>query len=186
MIEALQENNQNAFRILVENFEPMIRSIVYQLFMQEEEVEDFTQEVFMKIHLGISGFRKKSSLSTWIYRIALNHGLNSKRKNSAIPFSHTSHKIYAQALESENNILHPRTFNHFVEKKETRKILNHALNKLPKNQRIAFILTHIEDLSYSEVAEIMEKTPKAIDSLTQRAKNNLRKYLAKYYKLLKP
>lgn len=177
----MQTGNQDAFRILVEHFEPMIRAIGYQLFIEEKEVEDFTQEVFIKIYLHISKFSKKSSLSTWIYRIALNHGINLKHKYYNTPLSPISHKIYAQDLDSNNNLLHPKTFNHSVEDKEMRKILNHAMDKLPKNQRVAFILTHIEDLTYFEVAEIMGKTPKAIDSLTQRAKNNLRKYLANYY-----
>ena len=177
----MQAGNQDAFRILVEHFEPMIRAIGYQIFMEKEEVEDFVQEVFMKIYINISSFRKKSSLSTWIYRIALNHGLNLKHKYYNTPLPPISRKIYTQDLDSNNNLHHPKTFNHSVEDKEMRKILNHAMGKLPKNQRVAFILTHIEDLTYAEVAEIMGKTPKAIDSLTQRAKNNLRKYLAKYY-----
>ncbi len=84
-------------------------------------------------------------------------------------------------MDSNNNLLHPKTFNNSVEDKEMRKILNHAMDKLPKDQSVAVILAHIEDLTYFEVAEIMGKTPKAIDSLTQRAKNNLRKYLANYY-----
>lgn len=75
-------------------------------------------------------------------------------------------------------------FNHpgvIAEKKEQAGILLAAIDKLPENQKIAFTLHKMEDLSYEEIAEVMSKSVSSVESLMHRAKNNLRKQLTNYF-----
>ena len=71
-----------------------------------------------------------------------------------------------------------------AEQREMRRLLNKAIQRLPENQRIAFVMTRIDGLTYAEVAEVMGISEAAVDSLTQRARQNLRKHLSTYYKSL--
>lgn len=182
-LDKLQSGDRQAFRILVEKYQPMIQAIGIQMFEGSEDNEDFIQEVFIKIYHALPNFRRKSSLSTWIYRIALNHALNLVRKNKwkkwlmngLNPFG-TNHAM-EQAVQQM-----PGQIEENAEQRELRKLLTKAIQRLPENQRIAFVMTRIDGLSYAEVAEVMGISEAAVDSLTQRARQNLRKHLSTYYK----
>ena len=80
--------------------------------------------------------------------------------------------------------MHQPDFNHpgvQLENKERAAILFKAISQLPENQKVAFTLNKLEDKSYQEIAEIMECTISSVESLLHRAKQKLRKLLAKYY-----
>ena len=69
-----------------------------------------------------------------------------------------------------------------MENQERAKVLSEAVAKLPESQQVAFTLNKYEDLSYQQIAEIMDKSLSSVESLLFRAKKNLRKYLEEYYK----
>ncbi len=139
--------------------------------------EDISQEVFVTVYKNILSFKEQSSLSTWIYRITVNKCLDHLRNKTR----QKRGGILSQIFSSSNNTLpdnpdfiHPGVV---LENREKAKYLFKAINTLPENQRTVFVLVHIEDLPQKEVAEIMNMTVKAIESLLQRAKANLRKVL---------
>ena len=141
--------------------------------------EDISQEVFITIYKSILSFNEQSSLSTWIYRVTVNKcldhlraGARQKRSGFLIQLFHRDSG--AQLVEKPD-FIHPGIV---LEQRENSKYLFKALDKLPVNQKTAFILTHIEDLPQKEVADIMNISVKAVESILQRAKVNLRKYLA--------
>lgn len=182
-LDQLQAGDQQAFRILVEKYQPMIKAIALQMFEREEDQEDFMQEVFVRIYQALPGFRRKSMLSTWIYRIALNHALNLTRRNKWKSwFSESLSKWVGNDRNDEELTRLPASSEEGAEQREMRRMLNKAIQRLPENQRIAFVMTRIDGMSYAEVAQVMNLSESAVDSLTQRARQNLRKYLASYYK----
>ncbi|MGC8865034.1 MAG: RNA polymerase sigma factor [Bacteroidales bacterium] len=185
LLDQLQAGDQQAFRILVEKYQPMIRAIALQMFGHEEDQEDFMQEVFVRVYQALPGFRRKSMLSTWIYRIALNHALNLARRNKWKAWFGESLSKWGinDRKDEEVSRVYAQPENG-TEQREMRRMLNKAIQRLPENQRIAFIMTRIDGLSYAEVAQVMNLSESAVDSLTQRARQNLRKYLANYYKEL--
>lgn len=137
-----------------------------------KDAEDITHDVFLKIYKNASQFKGKSSLNTWIYRIAINTSINhlSTRKR--------------KSFENITVHLDPIEFNHpgvMLEQKEHSTILFKVIESLPERQKTAFILSYIEFLPRQEVAEIMETTLKAVESLLQRAKSNMRLELEKVY-----
>ena len=144
-----------------------------------EDAEEITQDVFIKVHKELQNFKGESSVETWIYRIAINQSLDflryknrAKRKGFLIP-------LFTKRDEEETALDIP-DFNHpgiAAEKQENAKSLYAAINKLNENQQTAFILFFVEDMPQKEVAAIMELSLKAVESLLQRAKAQLRKLL---------
>jgi RNA polymerase sigma-70 factor (ECF subfamily) len=137
------------------------------------DAEEITQDVFTSIYNNASKFKSESKVSTWIYRITVNTALNYQKKNKRATFYSLSESEYEKPdFENPGTIL---------EDEEKNQLLLLAVGKLPESQKTAFILSLIEELPRQEVADIMEITLKAVESLLQRAKANLRKELEKYY-----
>ncbi len=141
--------------------------------------EDLTQEVFVTVYKSLISFNEKSSLSTWIYRITVNKCIDHLRSKNVKKRSGFLSAIFMK--DSGETAVEATDFNHpgvQIENREKSKYLFKALNTLPENQKTVFILTYMEDLPQKEVAEIMDMTVKGVESLLQRAKGNLRKYLS--------
>jgi RNA polymerase sigma-70 factor (ECF subfamily) len=182
LINALKAGEKWAFEKMVKLFSKKIFNTCLNFLQNVEDAEDVTQEVFVAIFQSIGQFKGESLLSTWIYRISTTQCLSFIRmKNRKKRFS------FVQRLFSgENNnptidiphFLHPGIE---LENKERAKFLFQAIEKLPINQKTAFILHKVEQLSQAEIAEIMQVSISSIESLLFRAKQNLRKYLGEYY-----
>lgn len=148
------------------------------MVQDEGQAEDLTQEVFVTVYKSILSFNEKSSLSTWIYRIAVNKCLDhirakSRQKRSGL-LTQLFYRETGEPITEHSDFIHPGIL---AENREKSKFLFKAINSLPENQKTVFVLTHIEDLPQKEVAEIMNTSLKAVESLLQRAKSNLRKML---------
>lgn len=147
-----------------------------------QDAEDITQEVFLEVHNSIEKFRDDSEVSTWIYRIAVNRSLDflraKKRKKRFTFLTQLFHPETGTQLHEVSHFDHPGII---LENKERSQILFRAINKLPENQKSAFILYKIEGFSQKEIAGIMKLSEKAVESLIQRAKGNLKKILEFYY-----
>lgn len=138
--------------------------------------EDISQEVFVTVYKTILSFKEQSSISTWIYRITVNKCLDHLRAQSRQKRGGIFSKLFSiegSAMEAPD-FVHPGVL---AENREKAAYLFKAINSLPENQKTAFVLVHIEDLPQKEVAEIMDLSVKAVESLLQRGKANLRKYL---------
>ena len=179
LIQRLRKGDEQAFKYLVETFQDRVFNTVMGIVQNAQDAEDVSQEVFIQVYRSIHSFKGESQLSTWIYRIATTRSLDLLR-------SRKSKKRFAfvQSLFGRNDeqSFDPPDFNHpgiALEKKEDARILAKAINRLPDNQRIAFTLNKLEDLSYREVSEIMKTSVSAVESLLHRAKQNLKKELQK-------
>lgn len=176
LIEKLKLKDEKAFKVFIDLYKSMIINICYKFLRNKYDAEDLSQEVFIEIFYSIKHFKNQSKLSTWIYRIAVNKCLDFQKKQKrrkrfgsvlsifgldnlekALQDNHNPHKILVQS-ERQNQLLK-------------------AINKLTDNQKAALTLAKIDGLSYSEIALILNTTTTAIESLIQRAKNNLKKYL---------
>lgn len=165
------------------NFEKLYvthSSMVYNLALQYvqniEDAQEITQDVFVAIHESMEGFNKHAQLSTWIYRITINKSLDfikfRKRKKR---FGFISALFFDDSNELKHDV---PTFDHpgvLIENKEATELIFRYINGLSELQKTALILNKIEHKSQAEIAEIMNMSIKAIDSLIQRAKTNLQK-----------
>jgi RNA polymerase sigma-70 factor (ECF subfamily) len=139
------------------------------------------QEVFLKVFRNISAFRGDSSLKTWIYRISCNEAYNQKRWFTR----HRRHEIGLDAGEDEgaptlNSVLPDRGRSAFdlVSDRETRALVEDALTLLNPQFRAAVVLRDIEDLSYEEIAAVLQISLGTVKSRILRGREALRKALA--------
>lgn len=167
------------FPALVEHYQVMVYNAALNIVQNDADAEDITQEVFIEVYEGLEGFREEAQLNTWIYRITVNKALDFQRKKKRQKHGGLLKRIFSVKEEEE-----PATFNHpgaQLDNKERAALLFQALKKLPENQQVAFTLHKLEGLAYREVAEIMEMSLNAVESLIARARMNLKKALTQYY-----
>jgi len=178
------QNKPNEYNLqqLVETYKRLVFNTAINFLQHREEAEDITQEVFIEVYQSLSKFKEQSTISTWIYRITVNKCLDHLRaKKRQKRFGFLTGLFHPESGEELREISH---FDHpgiEIEKKEKARFLFKAIEGLPENQKTAFILWHIEELPQKEIAEIMQSSVKAVESLLQRAKANLRKELEKIY-----
>ena len=167
-----------AFRKLVEEYQQRVQNTALGMVQDEGIAEDIAQEVFVTVYKSILSFNEQSSISTWIYRITVNkcidHIRSQKRQKRQGFLAQLFHRDTGEVLHEKPDFVHPGVL---AERREQASYLFKAIDSLPENQRTAFVLTHIEDLPQKEVAEVMELSLKAVESLLQRAKGNLRRTL---------
>ena len=155
------------------------RNLVYNLCLHylhnAQDAEEAAQDVFVKIHARLPGFRGQSSLKTWVYRIAVNHCLDvlrARRRHKRFAFITG---LFTGPDETPPDVPH---FDHpgvLLEDREALETLFRQIHELPENQRTALILRYLDDLPPPEIAGIMGLTLKAVESLLQRGKQNLEK-----------
>ena len=186
LIAGLQAGNQDAFRQLVETYQSRVYNTVLSIVRQPEEAEDVAQEVFVQVFESIHNFGGDGKLTAWIYRIATTKALEAYRKRHAQKrFAFFTSLFTGDDDEGFDDRLHPVDFVHpgvKLENQERATVLFAAIDRLSGQQKIAFTLHHIEGLPYQEIAEVMQVSLSAVESLLHRAKMNLRKRLASYYK----
>jgi RNA polymerase sigma factor (sigma-70 family) len=182
LIQEIKLGDAGAFEELFGLFKDRVFNTALGYMQNREDAEEITQDVFVEVYRSIDKFKGKSSIGTWIYRITVNKSLDRiKHRKRKKRFA-----FLTSLFDSESGELvhQPVEFNHpgiEAESKEKAKYLFDAINRLPENQRTAFILTEIEGLSHAEAGEVMNKTAKAIESLVRRAKEGLRVILSDIY-----
>lgn len=184
IIEQLKQGSEAAFKKLVDTHQKLVVNTCYGLVQNREDAEDIAQDVFVEVYRNIEKFRADAKLSTWLYRIAVNRSLNHIRDNK-------KHKWFQgfdnEVAEKNRELLQARTADsdepeYDLENKQRAIILKEAINSLPQNQKVAFTLSKYEELSYQEIAEVMDLSVSSVESLLFRAKKSLQKKLYKCYK----
>ena len=168
--------NQSQFDAVYIEHKNFVYNLCLHYVLHSEDAQDITQEVFVKIYQNYHRFDPASaSLKTWICRIAINQCLDFlKSKKTKKRFGFITSLFYPDSNEPITdalNINHPGII---LENKEELERLLLIIQTLPENQKTAIILSKIEDKPQKEVAEIMNISIKAVESLLQRAKQNIK------------
>lgn len=172
IIEHLKNGDEFIYKYVYDQYVRVVFSVCRKMTGSKEEAEDAAQDVFIKVFSSIDSFRADSKLSTWIYRISVNVCLNRQRRKKIIKF--LSFDFWNEENElTDENITPSKS----IERSELQKIVRDAINELPAKQKTALILSRYEEKSYKEIAEIMEVSLSAVESLLFRAKENLAKKL---------
>jgi RNA polymerase sigma-70 factor (ECF subfamily) len=171
LIDSVLRGNERDFERLIRMYESGIFRVVIGLLHNKEDAEEVMQDIFLKLYSSLSSFDRRAAFTTWLYRIAINTSLNFLRRKRNKVFW-TELKTIFQFSSKE-----PSTEAKMMERSK-HEIIKYAINGLPKNQRLAFVLTKYEELSQKKVAEIMNTSEGAVEQLVLRAKNNLRKKLS--------
>ena len=185
LVSRIIANDEQAFRLLVERYQTMVINTCFGFIHVQEDAQDIAQDVFIEVLHSVNKFRNEAKISTWLYRIAVNKSLNYIRSRNKFRWFRKTGEIY-----SNNDPVDPQitevtdndTPVSIIENKERSETLHAAVNALPENQKIAFVLNKFEELSYKEIADVMNISLSAVESLIFRARKSLQKKLINYYK----
>lgn len=162
------------FEGLVEEYADRIYSIALRITASPEEAEDATQDAFLSAFLARDSFRGDASLSTWLYRIAVNAALQRLRKHRDITYLDATGYESAWVADWSEDL--PRR----VEHRELHEVLERGIALLPEDERVVLVLRDVEGFSTSEAADILSVSDAALKSRLHRARVLLRQYLADY------
>jgi RNA polymerase sigma-70 factor (ECF subfamily) len=179
IIERLKRGDKTVYTEVVERWQDMIYNTAFSIVQSEEDAEDITQDVFVTLYERIDDFRQESTLSTWLYSITIRKALDLEKRKKRRKYGGFLQRIFnVKEADEPANFIHPGIL---LDNKERAVVLFNALKKLPEKQRVAFTLHKMEGLNYRQIADIMDTSLYAIESLQLRAKNNLKKILNEYY-----
>lgn len=176
LVERLRQGEDEAFEELLRVYEDPVYGLVFRLLNQQSDAPDVVQEVFLKVYRNLNHFQGKSTLKTWIYRIAVNEAYNQRRWFGR----HKKNEVGLAADEEHSrglaDVLPDRCRSPFdlAADHETRALIEEALTKINPVFRSAVVLRDIEDLSYEEIAEVLQISLGTVKSRILRGREALR------------
>ncbi len=181
LVGELQAGSEEAFAWLITRYHQPIYSLLARTVRDPADAADLTQEVFVKVFRGIAGFHRESSLSTWMFKIALHEGLNQRRWW----LRHKQHEITIETEACESDCGEPlRLKDMLVDRaelpdemlfhREAREEIEAALRRVPEPFRMALILRDIEGFAYEEVAEMLDLSLGTVKSRLARGRAALK------------
>ena len=180
LVEGLRQGTEAAYEALIAEYRQPVYNLAVRLLSDSTDASDVVQEVFLKVFRKIGAFRGDSSLKTWIYRIAVNEAYNYQRWFGR----HRKQEVDLQG-EEEGNSDYCRKLSDpsqspfdCAAEQERHKLVEAALARLNPTFRMAVVLRDIEELSYEEIAEILQVALGTVKSRILRGREALRKELA--------
>ena len=178
LVTALCQGADDAYEILLQRYQQPVYNLVYRLMNDPSDASDIVQEVFLKVFKNIGSFRGNSSLKTWIYRIAVNEAYNHRRwfsrhqRREVALGPEEGLRTYADSLADTSRTPFDQAADH-----ETFALVEAALEKLNPKFRAVVVLRDIEDLSYEEIAAVLDVSIGTVKSRILRGREALRKIL---------
>ena len=178
----VKRGDMRAFEQLVEKYKHPVINVIYRSLRDLTEAEDLAQNVFVQVFKSAHRYKATAKFSTWLFTIARNLCLNEIRRRSR----HPAESLEASQTEYEDqpvrqyediktssptdNVLHG----------ELEQKLQNALDELPENQRTAILLCRQEELSYEDIAKVLDCSLSATKSLIHRGRETLKQKLKPY------
>ncbi len=181
-IDKLIAQDRDELARFVETYSPRIYRLGMRILNNEQDAEDVLQETFIKAIRALPTFEGRSSLSTWLYRIATNEALMLLRKHSpemvSIDAPAEEEEEEQEALQIVDWTNQPETE---LSVREIRQQINSAVAKLPLGQREVFALREVEGMSVKETADILNVSESVVKTRLLRARMHLRQVLNDYF-----
>ncbi|MEK7222997.1 MAG: RNA polymerase sigma factor RpoE [Pseudomonadota bacterium] len=156
LVVRVQKGDKTAFDLLVRKYQHKGAKLISRYVRDRREVEDVTQEAFIKAYRAIGGFRGESAFYTWLYRIAVNTAKNYLESQSRRPPGSDMEIEGAELIESGEGLRDQATPERQMLTNEIATTVHRVLELLPPDLRTAITLREIEGMSYEEIAEVMD------------------------------
>lgn len=170
-MSAKKEEREQKFIAVYRSYVDEIYQYIYlRIGLSKALAEDLTQEIFVDVFKGLAGFKGLCSERTWVYKIAKNKLNDFYRKQYAQKFELTELEGEAELLDDTSQNVEERT----IESYECKKVRS-CLDGLPEQYKIILVLKYIDDKSVKEIALIVGKSSKAVESVLHRAKTAFRR-----------
>ena len=184
LVRDLQNGNLEAYDKIAEIYQKKIYGLSLNLTRNQMDAQDVTQEVILTLFRKINMFQGKSAFSSWVYRIAVNASymkLRSKKKEPNVSIDELMPSFNGAGFQQEKIQDWSENTESLIFTKETRDVINKAVDLLPEKEKVVFLLRDVEGLSSEKAGEILDLTVPAIKSRLHRARLFLRKKLSVYF-----
>jgi RNA polymerase sigma-70 factor (ECF subfamily) len=178
----VKQGDRDAFELLVEKYKQPVMNLAYRTLSDATEAEDLAQHVFLQVFKSAHRYEVSAKFSTWIFTIARNLCLNEIRRRSR----HPAQSLDEVSPENDEQPLHQvedvKSFSppEALLQGELEEKVQLALSELPEKQRTALLLCRQDELSYEEIADVLECSLSATKSLIHRARETLKVVLKPY------
>ncbi|SHK59263.1 RNA polymerase sigma-70 factor, ECF subfamily [Desulfatibacillum alkenivorans DSM 16219] len=162
LMALVAKGDEKAFEELLKRYQGVVYNFAMYMLKDPSEAEDIAQETFLRLYKTSAAYRQKASLKTFLLRIAKNLCIDHFRKKKPDLLNELP-EIPTEATPLSQ-----------LEAAVSADMLEKAIDDLPVNQRTAVLLRHMEQLSYNQIAEVMEVSLGAVESLLVRARRTLR------------
>ena len=157
LVERAQRGDKHAFELLVGKYQRRLSRLISRFVRDQAEVEDVTQEAFIKAYRALPAFRGESAFYTWLYRIGINTAKNYLLSQGRRAPTTTLHDVDEAETFEEAELLHEvSTPENEMMSKQVVEVVNSSLQQLPDDLRTALTLREIDGLSYEEIAAVMD------------------------------
>jgi RNA polymerase sigma-70 factor (ECF subfamily) len=187
LVRRLRDRDEKAFRHLVDEYGERITNLLYRMLGNRAEAEDLAQEVFVSVFKSIDSFRGESKLSTWLYRVAINHSKNRvkylarRHDRQTGPLDedaeHLRESQGGQAIGGARIAAPDRALEHA----ELQRAIAAAVAELEEDHREVILLRDVEELSYEEICEITGLPEGTVKSRLHRARLALKEKLGDHF-----
>jgi RNA polymerase sigma-70 factor (ECF subfamily) len=165
------KERERAFRIILKTYQERLYSLIKNMVHSHEDTDDILQNTFVKVHKYLPAFQNKSSLYTWIYRIAINESLRFLAQSKA------QQRVIASAF-NRANVPHAYEIDSMDEEKIW-LLLNEGIENLPPRQKLVFKLRYFEKMTYAEMADILKVTEGSLKASFHHALGKLNEFIKK-------
>jgi RNA polymerase sigma-70 factor, ECF subfamily len=187
LVDRFRQGDQSAFEQMVSRYWGRIYAMVHQLLRNPEDAEEVTQDTFIRAHRGLVNFRGESAFSTWLYQIATNLARNRywywwrRRRDQTVSFDQSiggdNETTLAEVIPAELETPEDATI--------TREFVNRiaeCMGKLSPKHREILVLRNVKNLSYEEIAQILQISVGTVKSRIARARESLRAKMGDEFK----
>ncbi len=184
LVRQARQGDYAAFEALVAKYERRLYSLAMRIVGRRHDAEEVVQQTFLSVVEHLEGFREESSFYTWLMRIATNQALALLRKRSiraTLPLGSDNHESYGDLPHPEYIAQWRETPDDIAMRRETRQLLEEALQELDEKYRLVFVLRDVEGLSTAETAQALGIGESNVKVRLLRARLMLRERLTRVF-----
>jgi RNA polymerase sigma-70 factor (ECF subfamily) len=178
LMQLVSAGETAAFEELVERHQRLVVGTVARMLGNNSDVDDLAQQVFVRVWKSASRYVPRAKFTTWLLKITRNLVFNELRRRSR----HAQVPLQIESEDEERSIRDERATapDEALLERELQRAIETAILQLPETQRLAVILRRYDELSYEEIAEVLDQSVPAVKSLLFRARTELRTRLSRY------
>ncbi|MFI3283134.1 MAG: RNA polymerase sigma factor [Rikenellaceae bacterium] len=161
------DRRQEAFVLIMELYSKPIYWHIRRMVVRHEDAEDVMQECFINVYRSIGGFKRESSLKTWIYRIATNEAIRYCKKQ----------RLDIQSYDDKSRLINLFEAEEGIDLSSAEATLQKAILALPEKQRVVFNLRYYDELSYEQIATITNSSVSTLKTNYHYASGKIKEYV---------
>ncbi len=177
LVIAFQKGDESAFEEIVNRYKLRLMRLAQSVVHNEEDAWDILQEALIKVYKKLGNFKGDSKLYTWLYRVVMNQAIDKVRRRPKVLIMSSEELLHEMSDKSANSRPDKRVLN-----KELREHIFSAIDSLPEKHKKVVLLREVEDLSYKEIAGILNCSEGTVMSRLYYAREKLRELLEPYLK----